>query len=221
MPSNATPRKKIWIVTAATLPLLAVGLAAQQATSLVVDGHSGTAKVVQVQGHNFVDVDGLVRITNGTISFKGNAIVLGLPSLSSAPSSEQEKGLSHSFLLAGIEVGARIREWHAALRTAVERGVPLTTGWLNNYQEQADQSLRLAQVAIQSDADRAAYPLLQAEFGNMKSLQDKYVGMATNLQYIDPNSLASDPLDQKVVGCGRALTSMASTTQFTGEGACQ
>jgi hypothetical protein len=221
MLSNLTLRNKLGISAGAILLLVTLGLADQEITSLVVNGHSGTAKVVQVQGHNYVEIDGLARLTNGTISFKGNSIVLGLPTSVPAPAPEEEKGLSKSFLLAGIEVGARIREWHAALQTAIERGVPLTTGWLNNYQQQAEQSLRVTQVAIQTDADRAAYPLLQAEFSNMKNLQDKYVGMATNLQYIDPNSLASDPLNQKVVACGHALTSMASTRTFSGEGVCQ
>jgi hypothetical protein len=221
MLTNLAVPKKACLIAGSAVLLLVLRLAAQEVSSLVINGHSGSAKVVQVQGRNYVDVDGLARITNGTISFKDNSVVLSLPTAPSAPPTEEEKGLSRSFLLAGIEVGARIREWHAALRTAIERGVPLTTGWLNNYQTQAEQSLRVAQVAMQSDADRAAYPLLEAEFNNMKSLQDKYVSMATNLQYIDPNSLASDPLNQKVVACGHALTSMASTRTFTGEGACQ
>jgi len=221
MPSNINVGKRWSVIAgAALLPLLGLSLTAQQVTSLIVHGQSGSAKVAQVQGHNYVDVDDLARITGGSISFKGTDIVLTLPALTPAPTPE-EKGLSRDFLVAALEAGARIREWHAALRTAIERGVPITTGWLDSYENQAQQSLRLAQAATHTNADRAAYPLLEAEFNNMGTLQQKYMTMATNLQYIDPNSLASDPLNQKVVACGHALTSMASTKQFTAEGACQ
>lgn len=222
MLSNLTVLKKACLIAGTAVPLLVLRLFAQDLTSLMVDGHSGSAKVVQVQGHNYVDVDGLARITNSTISFKGNSVVLSLPTPPSAPAAtEEEKGLSRDFLVAGIEVGARIREWHAALQTAIERGVPLTTGWLNSYQNQGEQSLRLAQVASHTDADHAAFPLMENEFNNMKALQDKYVAMNSNLQYIAPDSLASDPLNQRIVACGRALTSMASTRTFTSPGACQ
>jgi len=74
-------QRRIWW-TAAGLVIasaLALSLAAQQSTSLVIKGQEGTAKVVQVQGHNYVDIDGLARLTNGTISFKGEQIVLSMP----------------------------------------------------------------------------------------------------------------------------------------------
>ena len=52
---------------------------AQQTTSLLITGQSGSAKVVQVAGHNYVEVEGLARITNSSINFNGNQIVLTLP----------------------------------------------------------------------------------------------------------------------------------------------
>ena len=62
--------------------ILALAVAAQQSSSsLMVNGQQGTAKVVQVQGHNYVDIEGLARLTNGSISFKGSQIVLSLPSV--------------------------------------------------------------------------------------------------------------------------------------------
>ncbi|MGB9432582.1 MAG: hypothetical protein WBQ89_10095 [Candidatus Acidiferrum sp.] len=62
-----------------TLSVLALTVAAQQTSSLVVGGMQGQAKVIQVQGRNYVDVDGLVRLTRGASSFSGNQIVLTLP----------------------------------------------------------------------------------------------------------------------------------------------
>ena len=206
------------------LSILALTLAAQQTTSLVIKGQQGDAKVVQVQGHNYVDIEGLARLTNGTISFKSNQIILALPGTSSGSSAAPPPaptGFSKQFLTAGIEAGTRIREWHAALKTAIERGVPLGTGWLDTYQAQAQAQLRLVSVAISTDSDRNAYPLLVSEFNDMKSLTDKYVGMTKSLNYIDPNSLQSDPLDQKIMSCGHSLSSMAAGDQFADDGSCR
>lgn len=207
------------------LSMLALTLAAQQSSSsLMVNGQQGTAKVVQVQGHNYVDIEGLARLTNGSISFKGSQIVLSLPSVGTpAPAAavQPAPGFSKDFLSAGVEAMTRVREWHAALRTAIERGVPLGTGWLDAYQAQAQDSLRMASVAISTDSDKNAYPILINEFNNMKNLNDKYVGMTKTLNYIDPNSLQSDPLDQKFVACGHSLSAMASSRQFIDDGSCQ
>jgi hypothetical protein len=51
----------------------------QQTSSLLIEGPSGQARVIQMQGRNFVDIDELARITGGTLRFLGNEIVLKLP----------------------------------------------------------------------------------------------------------------------------------------------
>jgi hypothetical protein len=71
------------------IPLLALTLTAQQTNSLVISGQPGHAKVIQVGGRNYVDVEGLARILNGSMSFNGNQIVLapnGGNALASSPS---------------------------------------------------------------------------------------------------------------------------------------
>ena len=219
-----TSRRNKWWMTGVLLGgcALTLAAAAQQSSSLTINGQQGTAKVVQVQGHNFVEIEGLARLTNSTISFKGSQIVLTMPGGAapvSGPATPQ--GFSKDFLGAGIEAMARVREWHSALRTAIERSVPLGTGWLDVYQEQAQQSLNLASAAISTDSDRNAYPSLVAEFNNMKNLNDKYVGKTKTLDYINPNSLQSDPLDQKLLSCGRSLSAMATARLFLDDGACR
>lgn len=228
MQMNSSSRKtrgsKGFLFVLFIVAVLALSLAAQQSTtSLAVNGQNGSAKVVQVNGHNYVDIEGLARLTNSSISFKGQQIVLTLPGAgtSVAPATQQPQGFSKAFLTSAIEAMTRVREWHAALRTAIERGVPLATGWLDNYQNQAQNGLNLASVAISTDADRNAYPFMVAEYNNMKALSDKYVNMNKALQYIDPNSLQNDPLDQKLLACGHSLASMASSDQFVDDGSCR
>lgn len=202
---------------------LALTLAAQQSTSLVLTGQQGSAKVVQVQGRNFVEIDGLARLTNGTISFKGSQIVLTLPG-TAAPTqapAQATPGFSNEFLKAGVEAMARVREWHSALKTAIENGVPLASGWLDVYQGQARQGMSLLSVAVSTDSDKNAYPTLVNVFNNMQALQDKYVQLNKSLSYYAPDSLQSDPLDQKIVACGRSLSAMAAARQFVDDGSCQ
>jgi hypothetical protein len=211
-----------------TLSVLALTLAAQQISLLVVNGLQGQAKVIQVEGRNYVEVDGLARLTNGSISFNGNQIVLTLPGSGGnapaqaavqAPSSPP--GFSKGFVTAGTEAMAQVREWHTALRTAIEHGVPINDVWLGAYRAQARESLRLASLAITTDSDRSAYPFLVNEYNNMKNLSDQYLQITNNRDYIDPNSLQNDPLNQKFVTCARSLSSMASTNQFIDDGSCQ
>jgi hypothetical protein len=212
------------------LPAMAITLLAQQTNSLVVTGQQGQASVIQVQGRNYVEVDGLARVVNGTISFNGNRIVLTIsgvggnaaPGNAAAPAAPASTpGFSNEFKTAGIEAMAEIREWHTALRTAIERGVPLNAEWLTPYRAQAREALRLASVAINTDSDRSVYPFVVNEFNNMGALTDKYLQMTKNMTYIDPDSLKSDSLDQKIVTCARSLASMATANQFVDDGSCQ
>lgn len=205
-----------------TVLSLVLTLAGQESTWLSVTGQQGTAKVVQVQGRNYVEVDGLARITNSAISFQGNQIVLTLPGTGNpSTDSPQGPGFSRGFLTAGIEGMARFREWHAALKTAIERGVPLNTGWLGVYQGRARESLNLASVAVTTDSDRSAYQLAVNFSNKLKALTDKYVQLNDSQTYFAPDSLQSDLLEQNIVACGRSLAAMAAAKQFVDDGSCQ
>lgn len=205
------------------LPALAVSLAAQQSNSLTVAGQPGSAKVIQVGGRNYVEVEGLARLTNSSISFNGNQIVLTLSGATADASTPAAPatGFSKDFVTAGIETMAQVREWHAALRNAIEHGYPLAEGWLSDYSAQAQKALRLASVAVNTTADKNALPFLTNEFNNMHKFSDKYLQMTASMNYIAPDSLESDPLDQKIRVCARSLASMATTNQFVDDGSCQ
>jgi hypothetical protein len=220
-----TNRKWVWLAGAAIVPLLALTLTAQQISSLSISGQPGQARVIQSQGRNYVEVDGLARIANGSISFNGNQIVLTLSgsgdgSGNSAPPAPAPQGFSKDFLNAGIEAMSQVREWHAALKNAIEHAYPISADWINQFKRQAQQALRLAQVAASTDSDKNLYPLLANEFGNMDQLSNKYLQMTVNMNYIDPNSLSNDPLEQKLMTCGHSLIAMASSGQFVDDGSC-
>jgi hypothetical protein len=116
---------------------------------------------------------------------------------------------------------SQVREWHAALKNAIERAYPLSEEWLGNFKRQAQTSLRQAGVAASTDMDQKAFPLLTNEFNNMAALSDKYLKMSKDMNYIAPNSLSNDPMEQKLLTCGKSLAAMVSSNQFVDDGSCQ
>jgi hypothetical protein len=216
---------KTWWALAALLilPALALSLAAQQSNSLIIAGQPGSAKVTQVDGRNYVEVEGLARLTNSSISFNENKIVLTLSGAAAdAPTpAAPATGFSKDFVIAGIEAMALIREWHAALRNAIERSYPLGEDWLAAYRAQALTDLRLTSVAVNTTTDKNALPFLTNEFNNMVKLSDKYLQMAKSVTYIAPDSLGTDPLDRKIRTCAHSLASMATANEFVDDGSCQ
>jgi hypothetical protein len=205
------------------LPSFALSLAAQQIMSLIIVGQSGSAEVIQRNGHNYVDVQALAQLTRSSISFNGSQIVLALPGMvaPTPASTPPAPGFSKDFVTAGIEAMSQIREWRAALKSAIERSYPLTGGWLAARSAQAQQALRLASLAVNTTSDKSAFPFLTNEFNNMSALSNKYLQMSAGMTYIDPSSLDSDPLDQKIATCAHSLASMATANQFIDDGSCQ
>ncbi len=221
-------RTSMMLVTILLLPLLV--LLAQETSSLLrIEGQQGQARVIQVQGKNYIEVEGLARITGGSLRFDGNQIILTLPSgANTAPQTEQSTlaprpadGLSRPFLSAGIETMREILEWHAALKTGIERGYPLSDVWFGNYRRQIQSSLKQAEAAANTEVDQRSLPLPTNEFNTMNALTDKYLKITVSRDYLAPDSLNSDPLEQKLLTCWQSLASMASSNQFVDDGSCQ
>ena len=221
-----TIRTSIMLVMILLLPLLV--LAAQETGALLIEGQQGQARVIQVQGKNYVEVEGLARIAGGSLRFGGNQIILTLPSGGNTAQTEQSSsgarpavGLSRPFLSAGIETMREILEWHAFLKTGIERGYPLSDVWFGNFRRQIQSSVKQAEAAASTDMDQRALPLLTNELNTMGALTDKYLKITASRDYLAPDSLNSDPLDQKLLTCWQSLASMASSNQFVDDGSCQ
>jgi hypothetical protein len=221
---RSTIRTSVMLAAILLLPLLV--LVAQETSALLIEGPQGQTKVIQVQGKNYVEVDEFARITGGSLRFVGNQIILSLPgsdtpaqAAQSAP--QQAAGLSKPFLTGGIETMREILEWHAALKNAIERDYPLSDTWFGNYRRQIRSSLAQTQAAASTDLDQKAFPLLTNEFNTMDTLTDKYLKITVSRDYLAPNSLDSDPLNQKLLTCWQSLASMASSNQYVDDGSCQ
>jgi hypothetical protein len=223
-----SPGTALFLGVLMIIPSLALCRAAQEPQTLIVNGQRTQISVVQMNGHSYVDLEALARAANGSLSFNGNQISLTLPGSGDSPapapapaSSPANSEFSKSFLRAGIEQMTIIREWRTALANAVQNGFPITDDWLSAYRSQATTALRLSFVAINTDSDRNAYRLLNTEFENMKLLSNNYVALRQSMQFIAPDSMANDPLNQKILNCGHSLAAMAANGQFVEDGSCQ
>lgn len=226
----------------ATLILVAPAFTPSQDASekrtLIINGQSTQVPVIKVNGRIYIGLDGLADAVNGSLSYSGSMIALSVPvgpgggATSAAPSAapapapapaqatSSNQGFSQGFLNAGIEEMSTLREWHAALATSIQNGIPVTAGMLAPYRMQATTNLRYAQVAVTTPSDRNAYQLLNNAFQNMGKLSDKYVNMRVNMTYISPDALQNDDSDQRLRACGRSLSAMAASGQFADDGSC-
>jgi hypothetical protein len=213
------------LVAILLLPLMV--LLAEETSPLLIEGPQGQARVIHLKGKNYVEIDELARITGGSLRFMGNEIILVLPGSGDAssqtiqPTPAPPVGLTRPFLNAGIEAVREILEWNAALKTAIAWDCPLSDESFGNFSRQVQSSLKHAEAAASTDTDQKAVPLLTDEFNNMRALTDKYLKMTAHRDYIAPDSLNNDPLEQKVLTCWRSLDSMASSGQFVDDGSCQ
>jgi hypothetical protein len=95
-------------------------------------------------------------------------------------------GYSREFVSAGIETMRETLEWHAALKNAIERGYPLSDEWLGHFRRQIESGLKHLEAAANTDMD-------------MSVLTDKYLRIAASRDYLSPDSLTRDPLEQKLL----------------------
>jgi hypothetical protein len=210
------------------LSVFALAHAAQQNRTLVVTGHAGELVVVEMSGRSYVEIEALARLANGSLSFKGNQIVLTLPSSTSntqmTPAEQSHPsatGFTKEFLRAGLEQMSVIREWRTTLISAVQRGFPVTEDWMATFSRQAQHELRVVSLAASSDSDRNALQLLTNEFNHMKKLSDRFVEANKSRTYVSPTALDNDALDQKILNCAHSLAAMAASGQFVDDGSCQ
>ncbi len=214
-----------------------LSLRAAERHTLTINGKSTEVPVIFISGHPYVGLEALANALNGSVSSSGAMVALSLPTSSAnqspspttasaapEPAATQvapsNPGFSREFLSAGIEQMSTLREWHTALQTAIQTGIPISEGLLQPYRAQATKNLRSASIAATTTADHNAFQLLNNVYLNMGKLSDKYVNMRANLTYIAPDALQNDELNQRIISCGRFLGAMAASGQFSDDGSC-
>ncbi|MDP9052446.1 MAG: hypothetical protein M3O31_17255 [Acidobacteriota bacterium] len=213
---------KMGIVLA--LPLVAA--AQQQGGTLTISGQTDQATLLRINGKSYVDIESLARITHGSVKFQGSQTILTLPGASSSAAAVttaqpvKVPQLSGGFLNAEIEALTQIREWRAALVSAIQNNYPVTDGWVSKLRRNAEAKLQLSVAAVSTDPDQKASELLRNEFASMLQMSDGFVATHAKADYISPDSLDNNAQDEKILNCERALISMAATKQFQDDPSC-
>jgi hypothetical protein len=197
---------------------------------LSVQGYPGEAKVIRSQGRVLVDVQDLARITNGSLSFEQDRIVLTLApgSASELPNSADKSGFSPSFRRAAIETMASIREWGGTLQVIVQNGYPVGKAMAGNtvraYQGRAADNVALAAAAASTESDRQGLELLRNEFNNVQAWAESFVDARNSMRAVDQTTsehpFNDDENAQKIIHCGQFLGQMFAGSTFQDEPSC-
>ena len=202
----------------------------QQSRTLVVNGQTGEATVVQLNGRTYIDMESLAHIANGSVSFRGNQIALRLPAGDNPPASTSQAasaenpGFSREFVTAAIEEMALMREWASTLANAIQNGYPITESTVATLRERAAQGLRLSSISASTDSDRAGLQLLTSEFEAVRNWSNKLVearkSMSAANYAMSARALQDEPLSQKIIACGRFLGPMLASGNFQDDPSC-
>jgi len=197
---------------------------------LSVQGYQGQASVIRYEGRVFVDAQALAQITNGSLTFERNRIVLTLPRPDGSSSSDEAhtSGLSRPFIKAAIEAMASIREWGGTLQAVVQNGYPVGNTTAGNtimaIEGRAADSVALASAAASTDSDYRGLELLKNEFNNVQTWAGGYIKARNSLSAADlsmsESQLNNDSEAQKIIHCGQFLAQMFAGGTFQDDAAC-
>ncbi len=208
-------------VVASTAMAQGAAQEAARSTDLAVSGYDGKVQVIYRNGHAYVEIEGLARVTQSSLAFQGKNIVLTLPaatiqvtqaapaSTPPAPAAPQEKGFSRDFLRAGVEQMTVVREWRSAVENAVRTGNPVDQSWVAGYRRNAENRMAMASAMATTESDKEALSLLQNVNGMIQQLSDRFLSLRSTLTYAPTDSLDNDPLDQKILACAQGMTAVA------------
>ena len=223
--------KALWLAFALILCFSRSALAQKnlQNETFVINGGRGEVRILQIEGHNYIDIKDLARITNGSLTFQGNRTILTLPTSSrssaSTPSrsSAAEPGFSRQFMRAAIESTASMREWKSTLALSIRNGYPLGSEMLS-YQGKARDSLNLAGAEVSTPSDRSGLQLLSNEFQNLSAWSNDLVSAQSSVSagkyVVSDDTLNKDSMFQKISQCGDFLGPMLASGSFEDNAAC-
>ena len=220
------------VMVGALLLMVVMAMAQSQRAreALSVQGYQGQASVIRYQGRLFVDAQDLARITNGSLSFEKNRIILALPGPDSSSSNgdTHTSGFSRPFVKAAIEAMASIREWGGTLQAIVQNGYPVGNTTAGNtimvFEGRAADSVALASAAASTDSDDRGLELLKNEFSYVQGWADAYIKARSSLSAADlsmsESQLNNDSEAQKIIHCGQFLAQMFAGGSFQDDAAC-
>jgi hypothetical protein len=223
--------KLLIAVTLLTMVVMASAQTQRQSETFSIQGYTGRANVIRLQGRALVDVHDLARITKGTLSIEEDRIILTLaPSDASEPAHDTARkyGFSPAFTRAAIEAMASIREWGGTLQVVVENGYPVGKAMAGNsiraYEGRAADRIALAAAAASTESDHRGLELLTNEFNNLRAWAESFVDARNDMRAVNlttsEHPLKDDDEAQKMMHCGQFLAQMFAGGTFEDDAAC-
>ncbi len=198
-----------------------------QKRTINVNGHTGEALVYRIDGQSFIALEALAQIGNGSLNFQGAEIHLTLPTAAAVPAvaatAVAESRMSTEFMAAAIRDLAIIKDWHATLALAVQRGIPGDGSRLTVFRDRAAEGLRLATIAATNSDDRSALQLLSNHFTQVDNWTRKLVQERKTMntgKYAISNALDNDPEYQQLASCSEFLGKTLPGGQFEDNASC-
>jgi hypothetical protein len=221
-----------WKIGCALLIFLGIGAgqSGHKNQSLSINGHSGEVIVYQIDHKSYVDLESLVRIGNGSMSFKGDQIILSFPMSDHVTGAHHDSGTNQSrltpdFQRAGLQTLSVLKDWTNTLSYGIERGVPGDGSRLVAFHDRAADALRLTTVAASSNSDQDALHLLTDQFNTVSQWSDKLVAerrsMNTGKYSISPDGLKNDETYKKISACAAFLNTMLPKGTFHDDYSCR
>jgi hypothetical protein len=195
---------------------------------LVLNGKTVAAKIRQIDGRSYVDIEALAQATNGAVTVESNRVVLTIPLPDSSVAravapSQPVAGLSRNFASAAIAEVAEMREWRGAIGAMITYGLAASKSSAQDYHERVAEGLRQTALAASTDADRSALQLLKNESDSLTGWANDVLAARQDLngaKTMDPNALQNDPALAEITGCSRFLNSMLVSGTFSDDGSC-
>jgi hypothetical protein len=226
-------RSTLWRVALALVVLAgpAVSQSSHKLRAIEINGHTGETIVYHIDGKTFIELESLVRIGHGFISFRNDQIVLTLPPASDNTNHEPSEtmknnaNMSSEFMRAAVQEVGIIKDWTNVMAYAVQRGTPGDGARLQVFRDRAAEGLRLAKVSVNSDSDHSAHILLAHLFDAVSGWTDKLVrersSMDTGKYSMTENALGKDESYRKISTCATFLGNMLPGGHFQDDGSCR
>ena len=226
--AGLTTRNALLLTVLLTIVIAAPAQSQRRPEALAVEGYPGEASVIQFHGRAYVDVQDLARITNGSLRFEKDRMILALEAAPHVGENANKRGFSPPFMSAAIEAMASMREWGGMLLITVQNGYPVTNTMAGNtitaFQGRAADAVGLAAAAASTESDYRGLELLRNEFNNAQAWSDRFVQARSTLSAanmtVTENAFKEDQDAQKILRCGQFLAQMFASGSFQDDASC-
>ena len=237
---NGKRKLKIVALSSIVLSLAGVILAQSGANkTLVVNGKSAGAVVREIDGHTYIEIEALARVMSGSVTIDPDRVLLTIPATAAnpvtvaasvpnnvppnVPAKPVKRDISPDFRRAAIAELSDIREWRGAVGAMVTYGLAASDQSASDYHDRCEDGLNEASVAVETESDARALELLKREFENMNAWANQILAERKKLngaRTVTANSLQKDSALQSITACGRFLSSMIVSGDFSDDGSC-